>query len=72
MYQLKLDLGWRFDPRPGQRVLILKPGKDQYKTGKIATGRRTRTSTEEWERDDCIINLKGRTIKVYRHEFTEI
>jgi hypothetical protein len=71
-YQLKLDLGWKFDPRPGQRVLVLKPGKYQYKTGKIATGRRTKTSTNEWVNDDYIINLRGKTIRLYRNEFTEI
>ena len=71
-YQLELDLGFKFQPRIGQRVLVLKPGFDQFKTGKIGTLRRMKLSTKELDFGDYGINLRGKSINLKRHEFTII
>lgn len=68
-YQLELDLGFKFQPRIGQKVMVLKDGVDQFKTGKIGSLRRVKLSTKELDFEDYGVNLRGKTIGLQRNEF---
>lgn len=64
-YQLSLDLGFGFQPKCGDRVLVLETGK----TGRIAVPRQMKLSTGIIDFGEYIINLRGKVIGLKRHEF---